>query len=643
MEWLSLFVGHSDDGLNVVQFDPNTVQRRLLYCNDRYVEMSGRSRDELFAEADLNRLVVPHRTPGQLEEDYAAITSGRNIHGQASWLRPDGRENVFEYSGWSIHKDGRVYVVGIDRDITERKRLEADFQATLRQYQFLADNITDIIYTMDSSWKVTYVSPSVQRISGYSIQELLETPFDQFVAPASQELFWRIVRQGVEHLEEFLTPDGALTLELIAKGQRQLCMELHPVVLRDSANHATGVLGVARDVTARVKAERTLRKNQQFSEHIIRTTPGLIYVYDLQKRCNTYTNREILDMLGYTTADIQRMGTDMMPSLVHPDDFSVVDQHHASFATAADGEVRHLEYRMRNAQGQWVWLHSRDTVFTRDQQGAPVSILGTAEDITPRKESEQQLRQAATMSAIGRLAGGLAHDFNNILAIIQGYADLLKRSLEGSDPRLEDVEGIRTASQRAAVLIKQLLALGRRQGAKPREVSFNDILAGMSAVVHSSLGKDTKLCMELADDLWPVQADPLQIERVVLNLLANARENMHTAGRLTIGTSNQGQEPEFFRRHGDIPPGQYACLSIADSGPSIHVQDHGQVFQPFFSTSADHDAGLALAACYGIVKQSGGHIFFENLPQQGNVFRVYLPRCGNMSAASSPAGTEANT
>ena len=243
------------------------------------------------------------------------------------------------------------------------------------------------------------------------------------------------------------------------------------------------------------------------------------------------------------------------------------------------------------------------------------------------RHSEAQLRQAQKMEAVGRLAGGVAHDFNNVLTAIFGYADLVLDGLDSGDPRRQDVDEIKRAAHRAAGLTRQLLAFSRKQVMLPQRINLNEIILNLETLLLKLIGQEIELHLDTAPSLWDVKADPGQIEQVLMNLASNARDAMPDGGHLTISTANEELAPDDALALVGIEPGRFVRLIVGDTGQGIpeHVRAH--VFEPFFTTKDQgKGTGLGLATVYGIVKQSGGWVYLDETPGSGASFRIYLPR-----------------
>ncbi len=263
----------------------------------------------------------------------------------------------------------------------------------------------------------------------------------------------------------------------------------------------------------------------------------------------------------------------------------------------------------------------------RDSEGRAVGLLGISVDITERRRMEDHLRRVQRMESIGTFSGAIAHDFNNVLTVIKGYSQLVLSEVEHL-PRVRDhVEQIDRAAERSASLTRQLLAFSRQQILQPRVVSLNDIIANMHKMLLLLIGEDVRIATHCAPDLGAVKVDPGQIEQVLMNLAANARDAMPEGGRLTLETSNVELDEAYARSHVSTNPGPYVMLAVSDTGVGMDAQTQSRIFEPFFTTKAlGKGTGLGLATVYGIVKQSGGYIWVYSEPGSGTTFRIYLPR-----------------
>ncbi len=264
----------------------------------------------------------------------------------------------------------------------------------------------------------------------------------------------------------------------------------------------------------------------------------------------------------------------------------------------------------------------------------PEGVCILSLDISDRKRSEAalerteaQLRHAQKMEAVGRLAGGVAHDFNNILSAVLSYTSLVLDDLPANDPLREDIEEIEQAGQRGAELTKQLLAFSRQQVLAPRAVDVNQILGAIENMLRRLLGADVELTLLPAPAVGTIVADPGAVEQILLNLAVNARDAMPSGGKLTIETRNVELDEEYARDHLGVKPGPYVMLAVSDTGTGMDKETQARIFEPFFTTKdKDKGTGLGLSTIFGIIKQSAGHIWLYSEPGSGATFKIYLPR-----------------
>jgi signal transduction histidine kinase/ActR/RegA family two-component response regulator len=263
-------------------------------------------------------------------------------------------------------------------------------------------------------------------------------------------------------------------------------------------------------------------------------------------------------------------------------------------------------------------------------------ILGSR-DLTERKQaesalrdSEEQLRQAQKLEAVGQLAGGVAHDFNNILTVISGYSDILLKRIPESDLNRSKVEEIKLAAQRASSLTRQLLAFSRKQVLQPRLFNLNTLVTDIGNMLRRLIGEDIELVISLTADVAQINADPGQLEQVLMNLVVNARDAMPNGGRITVETTIVEVDRAYAEQHVAVQPGSYVMLAVSDSGSGMDSETMKHIFEPFYTTKDQgKGTGLGLSTVYGIVKQSGGNIWFYSEPGQGTVFKIFLPSAVN--------------
>jgi PAS domain S-box-containing protein len=322
-------------------------------------------------------------------------------------------------------------------------------------------------------------------------------------------------------------------------------------------------------------------------------------------------------------------------AFVHDEDRDAVRK--AADAAQAGTARYDIEHRIVRADGTVRWVQEKADV-QRDASGAPTRMVGTVQDITDRRLLEDQLRQSQKMEAIGRLAGGIAHDLNNALTAIAGYAELALGEVEVGHAARADVEEIRKAAERAGSVTRQLLAFSRKQLLEPRLFNLNDTVVNIARLLTRLLGADVHVETNLAPSLPEVLGDPGQVEQAIINLAVNARDAMPAGGRLTLATSTDDIDEAFARRHVPMAPGQYVALRVTDTGHGMSRETQARVFEPFFTTKEiGKGTGLGLSMVYGTLKQIGGFIFVDSEIDRGTTFRLYFPPVAARPAAPAHA------
>jgi two-component system cell cycle sensor histidine kinase/response regulator CckA len=392
----------------------------------------------------------------------------------------------------------------------------------------------------------------------------------------------------------------------------------------------------------RTAAVTALQAGQQRFRTLVDSIDDVVFRLDIDQRCldifGRWLEREGFrpeQFLGRTTADI-----------VGPEDAHF---HYRANLRALSGETVTYEWDLQTRRGT---RHMQTTLSPlRGDRGEITGIVGVGRDITQRIEQEQQVRQAQKMEVVGRFAGGVAHDLNNMMMIILGFSDFLLTNLDRNDPRWSDADEIRKAAERAMHLTRQLLGFGRQRVVTRQVLSLNGVVSGMERMLRPLLGEDITLVTRLSPGLGAVEADYGQLEQVVMNLALNARDAMRGGGRLRIETLNLDwpADQDKHRLGVELPEGPYVMLVVSDTGHGMSPEVKAHLFEPFFTTkAATQNTGLGLATIYGIVVHSGGYIWVESEPEQGTTFKVCLPRVpsdetGNVdkvTPSEPPGGSE---
>ncbi len=412
------------------------------------------------------------------------------------------------------------------------------------------------------------------------------------------------------------------------------------------------MLALMQDTTREHAALQALQHTEQRVQLLLDSITDAVFVLRTDgTSVERYT--QLREMLGYPIGELPDT-VDTFLALLHPGDRASLPANLPDDLPAS-GHLAHWEYRLRHADGRWVWIRSAVKVIERDPAGRAVRVVVTMNDISEYKAAEaearrleSELKQTRKMEAIGRLAGGVAHDFNNHLTVINGYCDLLLHQTSDSVLK-EKVAKIRTAGGRAAALTQQLLAVSRRQAVCPQRVHLNLLVEELGSLLQCVIGEHIEIVTSLDGGLGWVDADPGQMHQVLMNLTLNARDAMPDGGRILVETANHLVEAGSANRPRDARPGAYARLSVSDTGHGMSADTLERIFEPFFTTKRPGaGTGLGLSTVYGIVQQAGGWLEVESQPGKGSAFRVYLPivepatgmETAEDSAAETGAGTE---
>jgi two-component system cell cycle sensor histidine kinase/response regulator CckA len=426
---------------------------------------------------------------------------------------------------------------------------------------------------------------------------------------------------------------------------RDLDFSMRP--MRGSAGDVQAIIAEGRDITQLKEAERTLRESTQRLRLAMQAARMGTWEWDIEQNRVTWSP-ETLSIFGVRAEDFD--GTyEAYLGLVTPEGRAEVGAIIKRFLSGAkESAVIHYEHEIVRGDGTRGWIEVRGMTFA-NQQGQPTRMTGVCVDITARKQAEAerqaleaQLHQAQKLEAVGQLAGGVAHDFNNILTAIMGNVAL---SIESVRSALGDehnvvrfMEQIDKAAQRASALTRQLLAFSRRDITQPRALSLNRTLTGLDDMLRRLISANVELRLVTEPELHAVWADAGRMEQVIVNLVVNAVHAMPDGGQLTLETQNVVLDEEHARGHAEAQPGPHVLLAVSDTGHGMDAATRERIFEPFFTTkSADQGTGLGLATVHGIVKQSGGHIVVNSEPGHGTTFEVYLPATDQAPTEQPPS------
>jgi PAS domain S-box-containing protein len=859
------------DGICVCHNIEDFPYVRFTQWNPRMTEITGYSISEINQTGWHQTVYTDDDTRQAAIDRMARMRDGDDIRAE-EWVitAKDGTERPVSISTSVVkEQDGRVHVLALMQDVTERKIVEDRLRNSERQYRMLAENISDVIWTMDLNLKITYISPSVQRMHGWTCQEWLSFSPGDYLTPMSLELVARTLREELTlQASGKLDPDRVTVLEVeqYRKDGTTFWTEITARFLYGDGQTPVGIIGTTRDITDRKKSEEQLKQEREFTDAVIRSVPGLLYLYDESGRLvrwNTqheeltgysaeemrgmhvldwfgkhepdtaliaqrvqevmtkgrgeaeanlitkdgravpfyftgvrltiagrpyftgvgiditerkkaeealrqsegtlrtllqaapigigqvsadrtlgWTNQVLCSMLGYSGEELAgesarilyeneeeflRVGREKHPEVIRHGTGSVEtrfqrkdgsvfdvllssssvspgDLSHGMVFTAMDiTERKRWEQQMKrlgaavesagetivvtDSAGSIIYVnptfeeitgysrqealgknprilksgkHDRafyremwDTLlagqvwrgrFTnkrkdgtlfeetgtispiKDKRSRIVNYVAVKRDVTGEAMLQKQLLHAQKMEAIGTLAGGMAHDFNNLLQAILGYSDLLLMKKGPGDPDRKKLEVIQHAARDGADLVSRILTFSRKAESRARPIDLNEEIRKAQELLRRTLPRMIEIELLLAKNLQIVDADPAQVEQILLNLAINAQHAMPNGGKLLIETSNVSLSDEYLQTHLEAQPGHYVLLTVSDTGVGIEPTVLDRIFEPFFTTKTNGEGtGLGLSMVHGIVAQHGGYIRCYSEIGRGTSFKIYFP------------------
>jgi len=494
-------------------------------------------------------------------------------------------------------------------------------RASEERYRTLVEATPDGIVATDSSGTILTCNRRAAEIHGFAnAAELIGANAAMLIAPADRD---RVHVEALATIEQ--GRPTSLECQILLRDGSERSAQLTAAPLRAGNGAVAGTVAIVHDVTERKEADRALRRAREFSANVIDAIPGIFFVLDRQGKFVRW-NRNLENLIGLPRGRVSQADVFLR---THPDDRQrVVDAIEAVFANGS------AEIEARGFQGHSQELRHFYLSGRRMELDGVAYLVGFGIDITERKQAEaararleSQLLQSQRLESIGRLAGGVAHDFNNHLTVINGCCDLLLSHMAADDPNRESVIDARRAGEGAATLTRQLLAFGRKQLLSPIPVSLNQIVSSMETMLHRLVPENIEIATVLAPGLGAAMADTGQIEQVLMNLVTNARDAMPNGGKILIETANVRLESAAGEGDRVVAPGAYVTLAVTDTGVGMDEDTRALIFEPFFTTKElGQGTGLGLAMVYGIVKQSGGAIAVRSQPGAGSAFTVYFPR-----------------
>jgi two-component system cell cycle sensor histidine kinase/response regulator CckA len=508
----------------------------------------------------------------------------------------------------------------LEQSDTEQKLANDALRESEKKYRLFLSESPDPTFFLTSKGQYSYVNRAFADGVGKPAEEIIgKTLWDVFPKDEADNRFAslsQVFRTVESKVIEVRVPR--------ADGDRYYVTTITP--LKDAKGEMLSAICSSKDITDRKRTEEKLRESEEKHRRIIEVLSDAILL-----RANDiiiYANSAALKLFRVNHPE-ELIGKRYL-DLIHPDD-RAISAERVKEIIEEDRPASLREHRIMALDGQIMQVESSGAPF---KYRGETQVFGVYRDITERKRAEEekaklqdQLLQSQKMESIGRLAGGVAHDFNNMLGVILGHTEMAMEQVDPAQPLHADLTEIRKAAERSSNLTRQLLAFARKQTVSPRVLDLNETVAGMLNMLQRLIGEDIQLAWLPGVNLWPIKMDPSQIDQILANLSVNARDAIAGVGKVTIETENIGFEKAYCADHAGFVPGEYVLLAVSDGGCGMDQEILDKLFEPFFTTKeTGKGTGLGLATVYGIVKQNNGFIAVYSEPDRGTTFKIYLPR-----------------
>jgi len=595
----------------------STPEGKLIWVNKTFSDMHGFLSPEEMIEnitdigeqlcvnpEDRKRLIALLKEKGYVE--HFEIQS-RKKDGSRIWLLLNAKA-IYDKKGYL------EYIEGTNIDITNRKLAEKALEESEKKYKSIFENAVEGFFQTTPDGRFINANPALARMYGYySPKEMIEeikNLNDHYVNPEDRK-----------RMQQLYERDGYIIgfeTQFYRKDHTSIWIRMNGRAVRDDSDNIVYYEGTAEDITDRVEAERVLKESEERYRAVIENSNDGIVI--TKGGIFHFVNKRFLDMFGFKSEE-EVIGRDIL-STVHDDDKALV---RSLYKKREEGIPVTSQYEFKgvkkNGEIIYIEISVGEVFFYRVR-----FIIAFLRDISDRKQLEAQLLQSQKMEAIGQLAGGVAHDFNNILTAIIGYADLIDMKLDKDDRLKYYIQQILTSANRAAQLTKGLLAFSRKQIMHLKPVDLTGIIIKFKGMLSRIIGEDIEVNINLKEEKISVIADPLQIEQILMNLATNARDAMPDGGTLKIEAGYTDIDEVFIKKYGFGKTGKYAYISVSDTGVGMDEETKENIFNPFFTTKeVGKGTGLGLSIVYGIVKQHSGFITVESNPGKGSTFTVFIP------------------
>lgn len=615
----------ANDGIAIIK---NSVH---VFVNEQFLSMFGYESYDEIAELPSYFTVHPDdrewvrgiATARQRGEDLPKKYEFKGIKKDGTTIYIEVSVNIITYKG------DRALLVFL-RDITKRKEAEESLQKSHeileRSFKFneaLLTAIPNPVFYKDKEGRYLGCNPSFTEIMGITADDIKgKTVYEvspSELAKVYHEKDLELMKNPGRQIYEFQVKD---------KNGIERPVIYYKDVFYDEKGEVAGIIGAFMDFTERKQIEEKLRESEDLYRSIFQNSPVGIITTSLNGHILS-ANPKFCNITGYTETELKEYD---VKDITPVEDFEKEKDLVRSMKSSA-GESVSFEKRYRTKMDQFIWANVSIS-FIYDKQGSPLFVMGVVEDITEQKKAEKekealqaQLLQAQKMESVGRLAGGVAHDFNNMLSAILGHAELAMMDILPSESVYANLKGIQDSAIRSADLTRQLLAFARKQTIAPRVLDLNETIDGMLKILRRLIGEDIDLVWKPGEGLWQINVDPSQIDQLLANLCINSRDAISEVGKVTIETGNTAFDEAYCSVHKGFKQGEYVMLAVSDDGYGMSKDVLNHIFEPFFTTKeTGKGTGLGLATVYGIVKQNEGFINVYSEPGKGSTFKLYFPR-----------------
>ena len=601
---------------------------RVLMASENFADMVGIPGSKMVGKT--MEELFPAEFAAKITADDQAVAAAGKVLKLDEVL--DGRHYIT--IKFPIRRGGKTLLAGYTIDITERELAELELKKRESYLRAMVDNHPGMVWLKDAESRFMAVNAAFAEACGKGKPEAVAGLLDADVWP--RELAERYMADDRRTMRG---PEAVMVEEPIRDRGETKWYETFKKAVFDEGGKVIGTVGYARDVTERKRAAEQLKRSEERFRSITENAFDMISLLDSEGRY-LYCNPSYRTCLGYEPEEL--LGKAAF-DLVHPDNLPAIRKMFAEGVGKAGGTHR-FTARLRHKNGSLRWVEHRAKVLPEEgKDGTRVLVL--ASDVTELKRGEEererlegQLVQAQKMESIGRLAGGVAHDFNNMLCAIQGFAEMAMEQLPEEGGPVPELKEIRKAAERSADLTRQLLAFARKQTIAPRVLDLNQTVEGMLKMLGRLIGENIRLEWRPGQEAGRVRMDPSQIDQILANLCVNARDAVGAGGRIAIetGMATVG-EADCAGRPG-VEPGQYVRLAVLDDGVGMDEETQSHLFEPFFTTKElGQGTGLGLATIYGIVRQNRGYVEVESATGRGTTIAVYLPRHEEAAGDAAPA------